>query len=213
MESDNVGTGYSETKTEPKKRSLKLIIIAIVVIAVVVVASLAYTWWSPQEDTQGGTQADWYFKGAYADYAGEATYLTETMSMSMRMEITDLNSTHLEMLLQLKMTSESLGTLADQQETNWVERKEMTSFGLEEMEGYNLDRTYEDNVYIEGLGTKHCRIYEFSSVDVTEGDMKMTVYIDLDLGWPLKLAYHMNIVDEEIIFNINLTETNIPALT
>lgn len=212
MENHASRTEYSEPKIEPKKRSMKLVIIAIVVIAVVIVVALTYTWWLPQEDTQNGTQTEWYFKGAYAAYAGEATYLSETMSFSMRMEVVDLNSTHLKTLLHLKMTSESLGTLVDEQETNWAEIKETTSFGMEEMEGYRLERTYEDQVYIEGLGTKYCKIYEYTSTNPEDDDMTMILYVDPDIVWPLKFSFHMNIVDEEIIFNINLTETNIPDL-
>lgn len=213
MESDKTGTDYPEAKPEPKKRSMKLVIIAIVAIAVVLVAALAYTWWPHQDDTQGETQADWYFKGAYAAYEGEATYIFETMSFSMRIEIADLNSTHLKTLLHMKMSSETLGTLFDEQETNWVPIEEATSFGMDEMEGYTLDRTYEDHVYIEGFGTKYCKVYEFSSADVGDGDMTMTLYVDPDIVWPLKLSFHINVEDEEITFNINLTETNIPALT
>jgi hypothetical protein len=155
LESDKTGTEYLEAKPEPKKRSMKLVIIAIVAIVIVIVSVLAYTLLlNPENGLGGGTQADWYFKGAYAAYEGEATYLTETMSFSMRMEIADLNSTHLKTLLHMKMSSESLGTLFDEQETSWVQIKEMTTFGMDDMEGYTLDRTYNDNLYIEGFGTK-----------------------------------------------------------
>ena len=213
MESDKTGTDYIETKPEPKKRSMKLVLIAVIAIIIVIVGVLAYTLLSnPDNGTGGGPHADWFFKGAYADYEGEASYLTETMIFSMRMEITDLNSTHLKTMLDMEISSESLGTLADQQETSWVAKKDMTSFGLGDIEGYSLDRTYEDNVYIEGFGTKRCKIYEFSSADVGGVDMTMTVYMDSDMSWPLKLAFHMNVLDEEINFDINLKNTNISAL-
>jgi hypothetical protein len=213
LESDKTNTDYVEAKPEPKKRSMKLVIIAVVAIVIVIAGVFAYTLLvNPANGVGGETQADWLFKGAYANYEGEATYLTETMRFTMRMEITDLNSTHVETLVYMKISSESLGTLFDQQETSWVERKEMTSFSMGDMEGYKLDRTYEDNVYIEGFGTKHCNIYEYSSVDAGTGDMTLTAYMDHDLGWPLKLVFHMNVADEEINFNINLKDTNIPAL-
>ena len=203
----------SEAKPEPKKRSMTLVIIAIVAIAVVLVAALAYTWLPQQGTTQGGAEADWYFKGAYAAYAGETTYLFETMTFSMRIEIADLNSTHMKTLMQMKMSSETLGTLFDEQETNWAEITEATSFGMDDVEGYTLDRTYEDQVYIEGFGTKQCNVYEYSSTDTDDVDMTMTLYIDPDIVWPLKFSFYMNIENEEITFNINLTDTNIPALT
>jgi hypothetical protein len=43
--------------------------------------------------------------------------------------------------------------------------------------------------------------------------MTMTLYVDPDIVWPLKFSFHINMADEEIDFNINLTDTNIPALT
>lgn len=213
MESDRVRVDSLEVKSEPKRRSLKLAIIAVVAIAVVIVAALAYMWWSPQDGTQDGTQADWYFKGAYADYEGETTYLFETINFSMRMEVADLNSTHLKLLLYMKMMSESFGTVFDEQQTNWFPINEITSFGFEEMEGYTLERDYEDHVYIEGLGTKFCRVLELTSTDVDEGSMTLTLYIDAELVWPLKVSFNMNIENQDLNFDITLTDTNIPALT
>lgn len=213
LESEKPNTDIIETTSEPKKRSMKLVLIAVVAIVIVIVAVLAYTLLSnPENGLGGGSQEDWFFKGAYAAYEGEATYLTETMIFSMRIEISDLNSTHLKTLMAMEISSESLGTLADQQETSWIAKKDMTSYGLGDMEGFNLDRTYEDNVYIEGFGTKRCKIYEFSSDDVGGVEMTMTAYMDIDLGWPLKIAFQMNIMDEEINFDINLKSTNISAL-
>jgi preprotein translocase subunit SecG len=214
MESENTSTEHMEAKPEPKKRSMRLVLIAVVVIAIVVVGVVAYTLLSnPDNGLGGGTQEEWFFKGAYATYEGEATYLTETMTFFMKMEISDLNSTHLKTVVDMEISSATLGTLADQQETSWVAKKDMTSFGLGDIEGYNLDRTYEDNVYIEGFGTKRCKVYEFSSADVGGVDMTMTAYMDPDLGWPLKIAFHMNVIDEEVNFDINLKSTNISALT
>lgn len=214
MESNREGAESSGVESEPKKRFLKLVIIAVFAIAVIIVAAvLAYMWWSPQgEAPQDRTQTDWYFIGTYAEYEGEATYLFETMTLSMRIEVVDLNSTHLKSLFHMKMASESLGTILDQQETNWGPIKEETSFGLDEMEGYTLDRTFEDRVYIEGLGTKYCKVYEFAS-DVEEGIMTVIIYIDAEIVWPLKFSFNINYLDVDINFDITLTDTNIPALT
>lgn len=192
---------------EPKKKANRPIIVAIVVIAVIAVAVVAYAWWTQQQDTQ-----KWYFKGAYGTYVGEITRSSETMSFLMRMEVVDLNSTHLQILVGTKMSSETLGTLLDEQETNWVPIKDVASLSMEEMEGYTIDKTYEDYAYIEGLGTKYCKIYEFSITEIPETQMTMTVYVDPDLEWPLKFSFYMDIADEPLIFNINLTDTNIPAL-
>jgi hypothetical protein len=209
-----MGTESLGVESEPKRRSFRIVIITVVAIVVVIVAAaLAYMWWSPQgEAPQDGCQTDWYFIEAYAEYVGEAPYLFETMTLSMRMEVVDLNSTHLKSLFHMKMASESLGTILDEQETNWVSIKEETSFGLEEMEGYTLERTFEDRVYIEGVGNRYCRVYEFTS-DVEEGIMAVIIYIDTSIVWPLKFSFQMNYLDVDINLDITLTDTNIPALT
>lgn len=212
MESDNAQTGSPETKTKPKKHPSTLVKIAILTIVILIAATFVYTMLPKQNTTQNQTNTDWYFKGAYAAYEGEATYLSETMSFSMRMEVADLNSTHLKTLFQMKMTTQTLGTLFDEQETSWVKIEETTSLGLNEIEGYILDRSYEDHVYVEGIGTKYCKIYEYSSAETDYTTMSMTIYVDPDMKWPVKFTFHMTIEDEEIVFNINLKETNISAL-
>jgi hypothetical protein len=68
-------------------------------------------------------------------------------------------------------------------------------------------------VNIEGLGTKHVRVYEFSSIEVEDEEIEMTVYIDTNLNWPLKIEFAMKILTQEIDFQINLKDTNIAAIS
>jgi hypothetical protein len=105
LESDNKSGDAFEVKTEPKKRSLKLVFVAIAVIVIVIIAVLAYTFWAPHGGILGETQDEkhqWYFKGAYANYEGAATYLFMTIDFSMRLEIVDFNNTHVKTLIQSK---------------------------------------------------------------------------------------------------------------
>ena len=210
MESNDkpVLSDSSEDKSEHKRQSLKLVMIAVSIIAVVIVATLAYVWWLPPEETQ----TTWHFKGAYASYEGEALYLFTPIKFSARIEIEDLNSTHLQSALQLKATSGSLGTIFNEQEILWIPINETTSFGFEELEGYAIVRTYEEDVYIEGVGTKTCQVYELTSLDVENYDVKMSVYVDPALVWPLKFSVQMNVTIANLNFDINLIETNIPGL-
>jgi CRISPR/Cas system-associated protein Csx1 len=68
-------------------------------------------------------------------------------------------------------------------------------------------------VNIEGLGTKHVRVYEFSSIEVEDEEIEMTVYIDTNLNWHLKIEFAMKILTQEIDFQINLKDTNIAAIS
>ncbi len=201
-------------KNGSKKNSSKIILI-VVVIAVVLISALAYVFLRPQggilDETQK-SQQDWYFKGAYANYEGSTTYFFLTVDFSMRLEIVDFNSTHVKTLYDINLQSGSLGSLFNEQEINWVPKEKLSTFTWEEMEGLALGSTYEDHVYIEGLGTKYCKIYEFTQTHIESGDVVVTVYVDPEIMWPLKLSLDLTAENENILFDINLKDTNIPEL-
>ena len=204
-----------EAITEPKKRSSKLILVVVALVAVIIIAALVLVFLAPQGGLLGGTQdsqKEWYFKGAYANYEGSATYLFVTMDFSMRLEIVDFNSTHIKTLYDMNLQSGSLGSLLNEQETNWSPKENLGTFAWEKMEGYALKSSYEDHVYIEGLGTKYCEIYEFTQIDIDSGGLTMTVYVDPEISFPLKVSLDMDVENENILFEINLTDTNIPEL-
>jgi hypothetical protein len=205
----------SDVMPEPKKQSSKLILVVVVLVAVIIIAALALVFLGSQGELLSGTQdsqKEWYFKGAYANYEGSATYLFVTMDFSMRLEIVDFNSTHIKTLYDMKLQSDSIGSLLNEQETNWSPKENLGTFAWEKMEGYKLNRSYEDHVYIEGLGTKYCKIYEFIQTDIDSTGLTMTVYVDPEISFPLKVSLDMNAENENILFDINLTDTNIPEL-
>ena len=218
MSSENGGNqdNAPEINTETKKRSSKLILIAVVVIAIIIVSVLALTFWNPNGGFLGDGQAekqDWYFRGAYANYEGATSYLFINMNFSMRFEIVDFNNTHVKILFDMKLQSGSLGTLFSEQDTKWAPAENLGTFAWEEMEGYVSGGEYEDHVYIEGLGTRLCKIYEFVQVDAESSYMNITVYVDLEIEWPLKLTFGITLEeDQNIILDINLKDTNIPEL-
>ena len=202
----------AETNIEPQKRSSKTIIIIVIVIAIIVVSFLAY--WSLNEGflrNQNETQ-DWYFKGAYANYEGTTSYLFMNVNFSMRLEIVDFNSTHVKMLYDMRMQAGSLGNLFQQQGTQWAPAENIGKFAWEKMGGYVLDSEYEDHVYIEGIGTKLCKIYEFTQNNES-GNMNITVYADQKIQWPLKIKFEMNQENNmNISLDINMKDTNITEL-
>jgi len=212
VELENLVGDSFETKIEPKKGSRKILFISLVVIAVVIVAVLAYVFLLSNQGISIGPQGELYFKGAYANYGGSTTYLFVTVDFSMRMEIVDLNSTHVKTLLNMKMDSNALGTLFDEQETKWAPKEGFGKSTWEEMEGYSLVNSYEDHVYVEGLGTRNCKIYEFSSTDSEDGDMTITIYVNDQMLWPIKFSLDTTMENQTINFDINLKDTNIMEL-
>jgi hypothetical protein len=203
------------------KSNMKAIaLIAIVAVSVIVGALLVSAFVSsPQPQGQDA----WLFKGAYATYEGSASISAEdlgsVLDMSMdidftvKLEIVDFNDTHALVSTSFEMSSsfgEFGGATEGEEESAWVPISEMglmTAF-----EDVDLADSYESTVNIDGFGTKTCVIYEYEIAD--EG-LTMTVYVDKALGWPLKMTMKMTNTDipgGEIGIDINLVETNIPAL-
>ena len=112
----------------------------------------------------------------------------------------------------MKVQTASLGSLFNEQETNWAPKEKLGTIAWEEMDGFTPGSTYEDHVYIEGLGTKYCKIYEFTKTDIESGEITMTVYVDPEIEWPLKLSLDLTADNENILFDMNLKDTNIPEL-
>jgi hypothetical protein len=183
---------------KPRKRWM---IAAIIVIVIVVVAGVFAYWWLSRPSAPSET-ASWVFDGAYAEYFGETTVSLVTMNMTMRLEVVDYNSTHAELLMNMKMESNMMQP-QEWQYTSWTDLKG-TSY---EVEGYTLGQTHEDDVNIPGLGTRHCVVFEYSSSGMT-----MTYYVDKDTGWPLRMQYSVSEGMMDMDFDMTLTETNIPGL-
>jgi hypothetical protein len=73
----------------------------------------------------------------------------------------------------------------------------------------NLTTSHESTVNIAGFGTRNCMIYEYA---ISDSGLTMTVYVDKQIGWPLKMSMSMSIEGYSMSLDINLTGTNIPGL-
>ena len=208
----------SSTSAAPSKSRVKLIaIVAVVAVSVVVGALLVSAFIS---SPQG--QDAWLFKGAYATYEGSTSISAEELGMlgmslsidfTVRQEIVDFNDTHALISTSFEMSSsfgEFGGETESDEESAWVPLSEMglmTAF-----DDVDLTNSYESTVNIDGFGTRTCMVYEYEIAD--EGLM-MTVYVDKTIEWPLKMTISMTNTDipgGELEADINLVETNIPAL-
>jgi hypothetical protein len=212
----------SSTSVAPSKSRFKLVaIVAIVAVAVVVGAFLASAFISAPPP-QG--QDAWLFKGAYATYEGSASISAEDlgsmidMSMSIdftvRQEIVDFNDTHALVSTSFQMSSslgEYGGETVEDEESAWVPLSEMGLMTAFEDEDIDLTNSYESTVNIDGIGTRTCMVYEYA---ISDEGLTMTVYVDKAIEWPLKMTMSMTNTElpSDLTVDINLVETNIPAL-
>ena len=220
MESDAASPVRTSTNVAKPKSHVKLVaVIAVAVIAVVIGAFLVSAFLS---SPQG--QDAWLFKGAYATYEGSASISAEDLgsmldlSMSVdftvRQEIVDFNDTHALISTSFQMSSsfgDYGGDTEQNEESAWVPLSEMGLMTGFEDEEIDLTDSYESTVTIDGLGTRTCMVYEYN---ISDEGLTLTVYVDKTIDWPLKMKMSMTNteLDGGIELDINLTETNIPAL-
>lgn len=157
---------------------------------------------TPNMVSKTPTSASWLTKGAYATYQGKTEIMSISISFEARMEITDLNETHLEISTSFDMSS----PYGNSQNTTsiWMGKSDMTF----QPEGLDLDRTYTAQVTIPNLGTRSCTVYEYENKD-----FKATFYVDSALNWPVKMTMTSPVVEgQSYNMDVSLVESNIPGL-
>jgi hypothetical protein len=208
LESDAASPVRTSTNVAKPKSHVKLVaVIAVAVIAVVIGAFLVTAFLS---QPQG--QSAWLFKGAYAEYEGttsmEISFVTVSFSVTLRQEVVDFNSTHAQLLTSVSIDSSLSGSIEeevmDEEVTIWVDLSK-NQYQIDEA---TLVNTYEANLPFEGFGNRDCIVYVYAT-----GGPTLTIYVDKQIGWPLKM--NMGMIGEDDLsldLDITLVETNIPAL-
>jgi len=141
----------------------------------------------------------WLFKGAFAEYKGETHILLFSVEVTLRLEVVEFNKTHAKILTYTKIKT-PLETSEDQT-VAWID---LTNKAYKTEES-KLERVYEEERYIEGVGVRKVIVYEFKYKDTTE-----MMYVDKETFWPVKIT----IKDDRLGFklDLNIAETNIPGL-
>jgi hypothetical protein len=226
LDSESGNVNYSTNMTQPKSHVKLIAVIAVVAVAVVVGALLVSAFISSpppqgQDALLPQDQGGWLFKGAYAVYEGSASISAEdlgsmidtsmSIDFSVRQEIVDFNDTHVLISTAFQMSS-SFGEEENNEESAWVPLSEMGFMsGFNDEEDVELTNSYETTVNINGIGTRTCTVYEYS---ISNEGLTLTVYVDKAIDWPLKMTMNMTNTElpDGLQIDINLTETNIPAL-
>ncbi len=207
----------SATATPPKSHVKLIAVIAIVAVSIVIGAVLVSAFIS----TSLGQDA-WLFKGAYATYKGSTSFSSEDigmfdMSMSIdftvQLKIVDFNDTHALVSTSFVMSSSVSGMDGENVEdanSAWVPLSQMGF--VDAFEDVDLTNSYESTLNIDGFGTRTCIVFEYA---ISDEGLKMTVYLDKAIEWPLKMTVSMTNTElsgVDLELDINLVETNITAL-
>jgi len=197
--SNNAAGSVLSPEAGPKRRRL-LIAVAVLCVGLVVGAILVSAL-QPNPPAEEG----WLFVGAYADYEGKTSIMWFSFSFSVNLKVLDFNDTHAFMLTSFKMESNA-GETVENETSTWVELSNFNFMGA--FSDNNLTASYDATVNFGSLGTRSCTVYEYAIDGPT-----MTVYVDKEIGWPLKMKATMTGEDSiSLSLDINLVDTNIPAL-
>ena len=183
--------------------------IAIIVIVAALAAGLSLTLIVPAENKAqssepNGSQSStsWIAKGVYATYQGGTSVLGFYVGFTAKLEIVDLNATHVEIQTDFNMST-PYGS-DNNNTTQWVSRENMTF----QPEGLALNSTSAAQITIPGLGTRSCTVYQYSSQGVS-----VTYYVDDKIQWPIKIVMNSpEFEGQSYSVDITLVSTNIPGL-
>ena len=217
MQADSESSSPINTSSTPKSHARLIAIVLVSSVALFIGAILGSDFLSNPQD-----QSDPIFKGAYAMYEGSTSLKSEdiglfemTMSVNfaVRQEVVDLNGTHVLLSTSFRMTSsfgDINGETVEDENSAWVPRSQMSFMSA--LEDFDLTKNYETTINIANFGARPCLVYEY--ILSNEG-LAFTLYVDKEIGWPLKMTISTdeNIVGLNLTLDINLTETNIPALS
>jgi hypothetical protein len=190
------------------KKKIAIIAIAILIIAIAATASgLLMASKNTASNQNGGNSnqnnpQSWIKIGAYATYEGQATIMSMSVSFNAKMEIVNLNETHIQVSTDFNMSTPYGAT--ENTTTTWVSRENMTF----QPEGLTLNSTYNAQVTLPHLGTRSCTVYEYSSQGISA-----SYYIDSKVQWPIKMIMTSPpVYGQSYNMDINLVDTNIPGL-
>lgn len=191
-----------------KKKNIAIIAVALIIVlsagltAGLLVTSKNASPAMNNPTTNQNNPQSWIAIGDYATYQGQATILSMTVSFNARMEIIDLNQTHIQVSTNFTMTTPYGST--ENTTTAWVSRENMTF----QPDGLTLNSTYSTQLTLPNLGTRSCTVYEYTSDGISA-----TYYIDNSVQWPIKMVMTSPAFEgQSYDMEINLLNTNIPGL-
>jgi hypothetical protein len=194
----------TKTVTNSKKKIAAITVILAIIVAAVLTSGLLTNGNNPssnQASNQNNPQS-WIKIGTYATYEGQATILSMSVSFNAKMQIVNLNQTHIQVLTDFNMSTPFGAT--ENTTTTWINTENMTF----QPEGSTLNNSYITQITLPNLGTRTCTVYEYNSQGLSA-----TYYIDDKVQWPIKIVMTSPTVDgQSYNMDITLVDTNISGL-
>lgn len=144
----------------------------------------------------------WMFKGAYATYTGQVADVSTQTNLSARIEVTDVNASHVQVRISSTIAASS-GQAVNDHFAIWVSKANI-SFQLP---GEAFARSYSAQIPVNNSKARDCTVYEY-----TNEAINATFYVDNALQWPVRLVYVTGFENQIYTLDFKLNSTNIGAL-
>jgi hypothetical protein len=139
----------------------------------------------------------WIFKGAYATYTGQVADVSTQTHLSARIEVTDVNFTHVQVKTSSTIAPPS-GPPVNDHFALWISKANI-SF---QPPGEAFAGSYSGKI-----ANRLCTVYVY-----TNEAINATYYMDNALQWPVRLLYVTGFENQTYTLEFNLNSTNIGAL-
>jgi hypothetical protein len=141
----------------------------------------------------------WMFVGAYATYEGQIDSFSMPYNLSATIEVTDQNSTHVQIRTNSTIMTSFAPALSDQT-ILWINK---TNINFQH-KGETLARIYNTKITINDVGDRYCTVYDY-----TNKGINATYYLDNSYLWPLRIVYVTDFENQPYTLEFNLKDTNI----
>lgn len=138
----------------------------------------------------------WMFKGAYATYTGQIANVSTLTDLSARIEVTDVNATHVQVRTSSTIAP-PFGPEVNDHFALWISKANI-SF---QPPGEAFARSYSAQI-----SNRTCTVYEY-----TNEAINATYYVDNALQWPVQLVYVTGFENQTYTLVFKLNSTNIGA--
>ncbi len=154
------------------------------------------------DNTQQNMADSWMFKGAYATYEGKINALSTPISLDETIQVTELNTTHIQIKTNSSITTSFTPTLSDQT-TLWINKTNINF----QPKGVTLEKTYNTEITVRNIGKRECIAYDYTTEAINA-----TYYLDKILLWPVRIIYVTTFENQTYHIEFNLKDTNIKEL-
>jgi hypothetical protein len=140
------------------------------------------------------------FIGAYATYEGHIDAIP--CNLSLVMQVTDLNATHVLVCTNSTIATSFLPAVTDRVML-WVNRTNINF----QPKGETLLKTYPTQIPVKSVGNRNCTVYEYANEAINA-----TYYVDNTIVWPVRITYTTPFDNQMYVLEFNLKDTNISGL-